>query len=117
MTVQFPELAELLGNDQDKVRLVVRVFYRWVAMDLQRLEHAVAARQWQIARGLAQRIHLGCLQVCERNVADAAAELERTADERFADAYARRRVDIVELLDRAEEFARCDTPTEPVPEA
>lgn len=104
MTVQFPELAELLGNDQDKVRLVVRAFYRWVAMDLQRLERAVAARQWPIARELAQRIHVGCLQVCERNAADAASELWRTPGEQFADAYARRRVDIVELLNRAGEF-------------
>src|SRR5687768_14419344 len=107
MTVQFPELAELLGNDLDKVRLVVRVFYRGAVMDLQRLEHAAAARQWSTVRELVQRIQVGCLQVCERNAADAAAELGRVPDEQFADAYARRRMDIVELLDRAEEFSRC----------
>jgi hypothetical protein len=107
MTVQFPELSELLGNDQSKVRLVVRVFYRWAVMDMQRLEHAAAARQWNAVRELAQRIHVGCLQICERNAADAAAELGRVPGEHFADAYARRRTDIVELLDRAEEFSRC----------
>lgn len=107
MTVQFPELAELLGNDQDRVRLVVRVFYRWAAMDLQRLERAAAAQQWQTVRELAQRIHVGCLQMCERNAADAAAELGRIQGESFAEAYARRRADIVELLDRAEKFSGC----------
>lgn len=105
MTVQFPELAELLGNDPDKVRLVVRVFYRCAAMDLQRLERAAAAQQWQTVREFAQRIHVGCLQVCERNAAAAAAELAHINGDSFADAYSRRRTEIVELLNRAEEFS------------
>lgn len=104
MIAQFPELARLLENDQDKVRRVVWEFYRSATKDLHRLEQAVAAHDWQVVRGMAYRLHVSCLQVGEGAAADAAARLASISSEFFAEAYERRRLPIVESLDRAEQF-------------
>lgn len=108
MTIQFPELAKLLGNDPDKVRLVIGEFYRSATLDLQRLERAAAADRWDVVHEIAQRLHVGCLQICEPAAAHAATLLGHVPGEFFADVYARRRPDIVELLERAQEFTDGD---------
>lgn len=106
MTVQFPELHELLGHDADKVRLVTRAFYRGAAMDLQRLVRAAATQEWQAVSELAQRIQLDCLQLSENEMATAVAELGRVPGGRFADTYSRYEAVIDGLLSRVNEFAR-----------
>jgi len=105
MTVQFPELSELLGHDADKVRLVARAFYRGAAMDLQRLVCAAATQEWQTVSVLAQRIQVDCLQLSENDMATVVAELGRVPGERFADTYARYLPVIDGLLARVNEFA------------
>lgn len=110
MTVQFVELAMLLGHDQDRVRLVVREFYYSATKDLLLLECAAAAHEWQTVRELAKRIHVSCLQICESRAADAASALGNIPGEFFAGIYAMRRVDIVDLLDRAKEFSDVSVP-------
>ncbi|ALN63887.1 hypothetical protein GLA29479_3024 [Lysobacter antibioticus] len=52
MSAQMAEFCELLEHDPDKVRHVARVFYRGVAADLQRLEGAAAANEWQLVSEL-----------------------------------------------------------------
>ena len=106
MNLQFPELAALLGQDSDKVRLVARAFYRSAAMDLQRLQDAAAAQKWKAVSEFAQRIQLDCLQLSESNAANVVAELGRLPAERFADAYDRYQPVITELLSHMEDFAR-----------
>ena len=104
MVAQFPELVQLLDNDQDRVRRVVWEFYRSATKDLHRLEQAAAAHDWQVVRGIAYRLHVSCLQVGERAAADAAAMLASVSSEFFAEAYERYRLSIVESLERAEQF-------------
>ena len=106
MTVQFPELHELLGHDADKVRLVTRALYRAAAMDLQRLMRAAARQQWQAVSELSRRIQLDCLQLSENEMATAVAELGRASGGRFADTYSRHEAVIDGLLRRVNEFAR-----------
>ncbi|ALN80759.1 hypothetical protein LA76x_2629 [Lysobacter antibioticus] len=104
MSAQMAEFCELLEHDPDKVRHVARVFYRGVAADLQRLEGAAAANEWQLVSELSQRIHSVCLQLSEHDGASVAAELRQVAGERFAAAYARHRPVIAELLSHSEDF-------------
>jgi hypothetical protein len=104
MTVQFPELARLLEYDQEKVQRVVWEFYRSATKDLHRMEQAATAHEWEKVRELAHRIHVSCLQVGERDAAEAAAVLARIPGEFFAEAYSRRRSQIIDSLDRAERF-------------
>jgi hypothetical protein len=104
MSVQFPELSALLGHDAYKVHLVARVFYRGVAMDLQRMVRAAATQEWRSVRDLAYRIQVDCLQLSEYDAATAINELGRVPGERFADAYARHQPVIDRLLNRMDEF-------------
>ncbi|ALN88574.1 hypothetical protein LC55x_5328 [Lysobacter capsici] len=104
MTVHFPELARLLEYDEARVQRVVWEFYRSSIKDLHNLEQATVAQHWQVARQLARRIQVSCLQVGERDAANAAADLISLPGDRFADAYRQSRVQIIYSLDRAEEF-------------
>ncbi|ALN78621.1 hypothetical protein [Lysobacter antibioticus] len=104
MTIHFPELAKLLENDQNKLQRVVWEFYRSSIKDLRRLEQAAAANEWQSVQRLAQRIQIGCLQLGEHDAANAAAGLAHSSAEFFADAYRQSLPQIVQTLDRAEEF-------------
>ena len=106
MTIQIPELSELLGHDPDKVRLVARALYRGAAMDLQRLACAAAENQWQAVSDLAQRIQAGCLQLSENDAASVVARLGRVAGDGFVDDYAKHHPVIAELLSHTEVFAR-----------
>jgi len=102
MTIQFAELSQRLGNDEEKVRKVAREFYRSVTHDLWHLQSAAASGRWATVSAFAQRIHLSCLQICEGRAAAAAAVLSRYPSEFFAGAHANCRWDIAELMDRAE---------------
>ncbi len=104
MTAHFPELARLLHNDEDRVQRVVWEFYRSATKDLHQLDKAAGDRRWLAARDIARLIFFSCLQVGERDAAEAAADLARTPDELFADAYRERGPEIVCSLNRAEEF-------------
>jgi hypothetical protein len=104
MTVLFPELAQLLEYDQNKVQRVVWEFYRSATKDLHCLEQAVVAHQWQVARDLARRIQVSCLQVGERDAAEAAATLVCIPGEFLAEAYGRHQPRIAHSLERAEQF-------------
>ena len=104
MTIPFTELAQLLEHDPYKMQRVVWEFYRLVSKDLRGLEHAAAAHQWQTVRQLARRIQVSCLQVGDRDAAQAAAALASISGELFADAYHHRRPQILESLERAERF-------------
>jgi hypothetical protein len=104
MTAHFPELAQLLEHDREKVQRVVEAFYRSASKDLSRLEQAAVACEWQAVRGMAHRLHVSCLHVGEREAATAAATLACIPGEFFAELYHRRRSLIVDALDRAEEF-------------
>lgn len=104
MTVRFPELAELLEHDQDKMVRVLQAFYCSASKDLCRLEQAAAVHEWQAVRGMAHRLHISCLHVGERDAADAAAALASMPGEFFAELYDRKRPLIVNSLQRAEEF-------------
>jgi hypothetical protein len=53
---------------------------------------------------LAQRIHLGCLQMCESRAAKAAIVLADVRDA-SSDAYVRHRAEIADLLKRAQACA------------
>jgi hypothetical protein len=105
MTIQYPELSALLGNDDEKVRLVVRTFYRGAAMDLQRLVRAAAIQEWRTVRELSRRIQADCQQLSETDTAAAIAELGRVPGEQFADTYARHQPVINGLLTRMHAFA------------
>jgi hypothetical protein len=105
MSVHFAELSKLHGHDQRRVRLVLCEFSHSVAADLLRLERAAAGHRWHAVREFAQSIESACLQISERNAANAAATLGWIPGELFADAYATRRAKIVELLRRAKEFS------------
>jgi hypothetical protein len=104
MTVPYPELAQLLEYDLDKVQRVVWEFYRSTTKDLHRLEQAAAVHQWQAVRDLARRIQVSCLQVGERGAAEAAIALAGMPSERFAAACGLPRSRIEGALDRAEQF-------------
>lgn len=106
MSIQFPQLSELLGHDPDKVRLVARTLYRGAAMDLQRLERAAAKHDWQVVRALAQRAQMFCLQLAENDAAAAVAELGRVPSGCFADTYAQNQPVIAGLLSRMQRFDR-----------
>jgi hypothetical protein len=105
MDAQFEELAKLLGNDRERVRLVLRDFCQSVTTDLSRLEQAAAAHQWHAVREFAKRIQLGCLQIGELDAANAMATLGWIPGEMFSDVYAQRRAHIVEALCRVKESA------------
>jgi HPt (histidine-containing phosphotransfer) domain-containing protein len=104
MTVPYPELAQLLEYDPDKMQRVVWEFYRSTTKDLRRLEQAAVAHQRQAVRDLARRIQTSCLQVGERTAAEAAAAVAGTPGEYFAEACDQRRSHIEGALDRAEQF-------------
>lgn len=104
MTVQYPELAQLLEYDLDKVQRVVWEFYRLTTKDLHHLEQAAVAHQWQAMRYLARRIQVSCLQVGERKAAEAALVLAGTPSECFSEASSQQRPQIEGALDRAEQF-------------
>jgi hypothetical protein len=104
MAVYFPELAQLLEHDQDKMVRVLQAFYRSASKDLCRLEQAAVVHEWQTVRGMAHRLHISCLHVGERDAADAAAALASIPGEFFAELYDRRRPLIVGSVQRAEEF-------------
>lgn len=104
MTIQFPELAQLLAYDQDKVQRVVWEFYRLVTKDLHRMEQAAAMHQWQTVRNHARRIQVSCLQVGEHRAAEAAAALACHPSEFFTEAFSGQRSRIMDSLDRAEQF-------------
>jgi len=105
MSLHFAGLAQQLGHDQRRVRLVLCEFSHSVAADLLRLERAAAGQRWHAVREFAQSIEAACLQISERNAADAAATLVQIPGDLFEDAYATRRPQIVELLCRAKEFS------------
>lgn len=107
MDEQFEELAKLLGNDRERVRLVLREFCQSVMIDLSRLEQAAAAHKWHAVREFAKRIQLGCLQIGELDAANAVATLGWIPGEMFADAYAKRRAAIVELVSRLKRVSGC----------
>jgi hypothetical protein len=104
MNGQFSELAELLEHDPDKVLRVIEAFHRSASKDLNRLEQAADACEWQIVRGMAHRLHVSFLHVGARDAAAAAAMLASVPGELFVEIYHRRRPIIAESLDRAEEF-------------
>jgi hypothetical protein len=104
MTVLFPELAQLLDHDPDKMQRVVWEFYRSATKDLHHLEQAVATQQWQAARDLARRIRVSCLQVGDRDAAVAAAVLAGMSSACFAETYSPWRSRIESALERAEQF-------------
>lgn len=106
MTSPFPELAKLLQDDEDKVRRVVGEFHRSATRDLHSLEQAAAAQEWKSMRSLAYRLHVSCLYVGGQVAADATAALGLVDARNFAGALARCRPDIVDLLDRAETYAK-----------
>jgi hypothetical protein len=110
MTAQFPELAQLLEHDRDKIVRVLQAFHRSASKDLCRLDQAAIAHEWQTVRGMAHRLHVSCLHVGQRDAADAAAALACIPGEFFAELYHRRRPLIVDSLERAEEFIDQATP-------
>jgi HPt (histidine-containing phosphotransfer) domain-containing protein len=74
--VRFRELAEILGNDDQKLRHVLGVFERSTRADCELLDAAYAAGDWRRVRDLAHKLKSGCRQLGEESAAIALDILE-----------------------------------------
>lgn len=77
--VRFRELAEILGNDEQKLRHVLGVFERSTRGDCALLDAAYAAGDWRRVRDLAHKLKSGCRQLGEESAAIALDFLEAQA--------------------------------------
>lgn len=76
---RFRELAEILGNDDQKLRHVLGVFERSTRADCELLDAAYAAGDWRRVRDLAHKLKSGCRQLGEESAAIALDILEAQA--------------------------------------
>jgi PAS domain S-box-containing protein len=77
--VRFRELAEILGNDDQKLHHVLGVFERSTRADCELLDAAYAAGDWRRVRDLAHKLKSGCRQLGEESAAIALDILEAHA--------------------------------------
>jgi HPt (histidine-containing phosphotransfer) domain-containing protein len=77
--VRFHELAEILGNDEGKLRYVLGVFERSTRSDWDLLEAAYAAGDRVLVYDLAHKLKSGCSQLGENLAALALEALEDKA--------------------------------------
>lgn len=77
--VRFRELAEILGNDEGKLRYVLGVFERSTRSDWDLLEAAYAAGDRALVYDLAHKLKSGCSQLGENLAALALEALEDKA--------------------------------------
>lgn len=77
--VRFRELAEILGDDEQKLRHVLGVFERSTRADCELLDAAYAAGDWRRVRDLAHKLKSGCRQLGEESAAIALDILEAQA--------------------------------------
>jgi CheY-like chemotaxis protein/nitrogen-specific signal transduction histidine kinase/HPt (histidine-containing phosphotransfer) domain-containing protein len=77
--VRFRELADILGNDEQKLRHVLGVFESSTRADCELLDAAYAAGDWRRVRDLAHKLKSGCRQLGEESAAIALDFLEAQA--------------------------------------
>ena len=107
----YPALSALLGDDESKVGMILRVFHQSAWKDLERLERLASEGQWHRALNLANRIAIGCRQIGENEAADVFASHAAMAIESahadglagagtFAQLFQMARRVLIEVLDR-----------------
>jgi HPt (histidine-containing phosphotransfer) domain-containing protein len=109
-------LAELLGGDSSRIKLILGIFHQSISKDLQRMERAAIEGEWPLVRKLVHRMAIGCRQVGEERMADvlvmeALTAIERArydvaADpKRFEQLFMDARCELIDVLDRAAAYA------------
>ena len=84
----FEPLVTLFKGDRERIRRTLDIFLRVIREDLQHLDGAYARHDWMKIAGLMHRMKSACLQIGERNAAEAAEAVERA----LHDADARMRI-------------------------
>lgn len=99
-TARFRELADILGNDEQKLRHVLGVFERSTRADCELLDAAYAAGDWRRVRDLAHKLKSGCRQLGEESAAIALDNLEAKAksDAEFDGEFAAARPELQQVL-------------------
>ncbi|WP_368564702.1 PAS domain-containing protein [Pseudoxanthomonas sp. UTMC 1351] len=98
--VRFRELADILGNNEQKLRHVLGVFERSTRADCELLDAAYAAGDWRRVRDLAHKLKSGCRQLGEESAAIALDNLEAKAksDAEFDGEFAAARPELQQVL-------------------
>ncbi|WP_176520145.1 PAS domain-containing protein [Pseudoxanthomonas wuyuanensis] len=97
---RFRELADILGNNEQKLCHVLGVFERSTRADCELLDAAYAAGDWRRVRDLAHKLKSGCRQLGEESAAIALDGLESKAksDTEFDSEFAAARSELQQVL-------------------
>jgi PAS domain S-box-containing protein len=111
---RFRELADILGNNEQKLRHVLGVFERSTRADCELLDAAYAAGDWRRVRDLAHKLKSGCRQLGEESAAIALDNLEAKAksDAEFDSEFAAARPELQQVLLHVRARLEAEDPTD-----